>query len=279
MSQYKKYPLILLSSIILIVMIGVSIKFVSNQKMFKTKDSKIMEKENENYGVIEPKSQVEGAFKPVKEIEIGETYILVADSGGGTVLRFCKLIDEKRFIYVYDSAHKPMESYGEREEEGDTPIEYINKSVCVATGTYEKNGNIYSFKTELVSGASFNYKEDVKKDSKGVRGTTRNTTSHYSVDTPVNLGLKKGEYGSITSDIYTPLNSMLYHSKIKLPNTIDEYFSQYDLTERVSQSSSSSDVKSQSHWRSDEGQAEMARAFGFDIPVSEDDDGFKIFGF
>ncbi|GHU40310.1 hypothetical protein FACS1894193_02360 [Bacilli bacterium] len=278
MSKYKKYPLILLSLIIFIVMIGISIKFVSNQKMFKKEDSKVMEKENENYGVIEPKSQVEGDFIPVKEIEIGETYILMPDYGG-TVLRFYKLIDEKRFIYVYDHAHTSMENYADYEEGvSEEHLRYNDKSIRIATGTYEKTDDVYSFKIEQVSGASFNYKEDVKKGSKGYNGGIENT-NYISSGNTVDLGLKDEKYGAVTSDGYTFRDCMLYRSKIKLPDTIEEYLSQYDLTERNSQSSSSSDVKPQSHWRSDEEQEEMARAFGFDIPVSEDDDGFKIFGF
>ncbi|GHU39081.1 hypothetical protein FACS1894192_12060 [Bacilli bacterium] len=235
-------------------------------------------KKEENYGVIKSKSQVEGVFTPVKEIEIGETYILIPDYGG-TVLKFYKLIDDKRFIYVYDDAHSMMKGYADYEEGiSEERLRYNDKNIRIATGTYEKTDDVYSFKIEQVSGASFDYKEDVKKGSKGYSGGIRNTIYIPSGNT-VDLGLKNGEYGAVTSNAYTDPSSMLYHSKTKLPDTIEEYLSQYDLSEWATLSKSSSDVKPQSYWRSDEEQEEMARAFGFDIPVSEDENGFKVFGF
>ncbi|GHU39073.1 hypothetical protein FACS1894192_12030 [Bacilli bacterium] len=219
--------------------------------------------------------------KKVTEIKIGETYTMswsksdVRESDRS--IPYIKLLDDKTFMEVYDDAHHSKEYY---ERDGD------RKTITLIIGTYEKEGDNFIQKS-YISNQTLVFSSNVNVE-KGASGEVADfmLTEEREFDNSKGGGRaieKYGEYyrlnkanlkGSIPSD---PLRV----SEVKLPDSAEAFLAQYNLVDpQAEKAKAKAEAEAERlYWRSDEGQDEMARAFGFDIPVSEDENGFKVFGF
>ncbi|GAB2023805.1 hypothetical protein RyT2_28860 [Pseudolactococcus yaeyamensis] len=216
--------------------------------------------------------------KKVTEIQIGETYTMSWSDDfyieNDKRLSYIKLLDDKTFMYVIDSTQH-SEWYYKRD--GDS------KTIMLVIGTYEKEGenfiqkNYVSYQT-----LSFSSDIDVKKGASGEVSDFMSGNELFD-DGKISMTAieKYGDYYRINA---ANLNGgspsdALRISEIKLPDSAEAFLAQYNLVDPQAEKAKVKAEAERLYWNSDEGQDEMARAFGFDIPVSEDDDGFKIFGF
>ncbi|GAB2023891.1 hypothetical protein RyT2_29740 [Pseudolactococcus yaeyamensis] len=217
--------------------------------------------------------------KEVTEIKIGETYTMswsksdVRESDRS--ISYIKLLDDKTFMEVYDGTQRSKEYY---EGDGD------RKNIKLIIGTYEKEGDNFIQKSYIsYQILSFSSDIEVKKGASGEVGDFM-STKEREFDSNKGGGTAIEKYGehyrinsaNLKGDIPS---DPLRVSKVKLPDSAEAFLSQYNLVDPQAEKAKTKAEAERLYWRSDEGQDEMARAFGFDIPVSEDDDGFKIFGF
>ena len=175
-------------------------------------------------------------------------------------------MDDKTFIYVSDDTQHSKEYY---QRDGD------NKVISIESGTYEKEGDNFIQKSYLSDqGLVFSPDIDVKK---GVSGKLSNFMSknEKSFDSTKGGGVaieKHGKYYRInSSNLKGTPSDALRISDVKLPDTVEEFLDQYNLT---------SDVKPQSYERTPEGQEKKAKTFDLtNFPVHREDDGTIWIGF
>ncbi|GHU39238.1 hypothetical protein FACS1894192_12410 [Bacilli bacterium] len=214
--------------------------------------------------------------KKVTEIQIGETYTMswsksdVRESDRS--IPYIKLLDDKTFMEVYDGTQRSKEYY---EGDGD------RKNIKLIIGTYEKEGDNFIQKSYIsYQILSFSPDIDVKEGASGKVGDFMSPEKR-EFDSNKGGGTAIEKYGEHYRLNYANLKGIssdaLRVSEVKLPDSAQAFLAQYNLVDPQAEKAKAEAERL--YWRSDEGQDEMARAFGFDIPVSEDDDGFKIFGF
>ena len=208
--------------------------------------------------------------RKVTEIKIGETYTMSWKNSdfieADRSFDYIKLLDDKTFIYVSDDTQHSKEYY---QRDGD------NKVISIESGTYEKEGDNFIQKSYLSDqGLVFSPDIDVKK---GVSGKLSNFMSknEKSFDSTKGGGVaieKHGKYYRInSSNLKGTPSDALRISDVKLPDTVEEFLDQYNLT---------SDVKPQSYERTPEGQEKKAKMFDLtNFPVHREDDGTIWIGF
>ncbi|GHU39235.1 hypothetical protein FACS1894192_12400 [Bacilli bacterium] len=216
--------------------------------------------------------------KKVTEIKIGETYTMSWSKSDVIEkerrFNYIKLLDDKTFMKVSDDTQLSKEYY---EGDGDS------KTITLIIGTYEKEGDNFIQKS-YVSYQTLVFSSDIDV-KQGANGKVNDFMSGNELFDNGKISMtaieKYDKYyrlnkanlkGSIPSD---PLRV----SEVKLPDSAEAFLAQYNLVDPQAEKAKAKAEAERLYWRSDEGQDEMARAFGFDIPVFEDDDGFKIFGF
>ncbi|MFZ2648403.1 MAG: hypothetical protein WAX43_08730 [Lactococcus chungangensis] len=206
----------------------------------------------------------------VAEIKIGETYTMLGSIFNGKEedrsIYYIKLLDDKTFMHISDGAQRSEEYY---RADGD------NKTISIMTGTYEKEGDNFVQKTYTsYQTLSFSRDIDVKK---GASGKLSNFMSknEKSFDSTKGGGVaieKHDNYYRInSSNLKGNPSDALRISDVKLPDTVEEFLAQYNLT---------SDVKPQSYERTPEGQEKKAKMFDLtNFPVHREDDGTIWIGF
>jgi hypothetical protein len=206
----------------------------------------------------------------VAEIKIGETYTMLGSVFNGKEedrsIYYIKLLDDKTFMHVSDGTQRSEEYY---RADGD------NKTISIMTGMYEKEGENFIQKSYVsYQILSFSRDIDVKK---GASGKLSNFMSknEKSFDSTKGGGVaieKHGKYYRInSSNLKGNPSDALRISDVKLPDTVEEFLAQYNLT---------SDVKPQSYERTPEGQEKKAKMFDLtNFPVHREDDGTIWVGF
>ncbi|WP_460059406.1 hypothetical protein [Pseudolactococcus yaeyamensis] len=216
--------------------------------------------------------------KKVTEIQIGETYTMSWSKSDAIEndksFNYIKLLDDKTFMYVGDDTQHSKAYY---KRDGDT------KTITLRIGTYKKKGDTFIQKSYIsYQTLSFSPDVDVEKGSSGeVSDFMSGNELFDNGKIPMTAIEKYGDYYRLNSanlKSETP-SDPLRISEVKLPDSAEAFLAQYNLVDPQAEKAKAKAEAERLYWNSDEGQDEMARAFGFDIPVSEDDDGFKIFGF
>ncbi|GHU40315.1 hypothetical protein FACS1894193_02380 [Bacilli bacterium] len=213
--------------------------------------------------------------KKVTEIQIGETYTMSWSKSdvieNDKSFDYIKLLDDQTFMEVYDDTQH-SEWYYKRD--GDS------KTITLVIGTYEKEGDNFIQKS-FISYQTLVFSSDIDV-KEGASGEVNDFMSGNKLFDDGKISMtaieKYGDYYRInTVNLKGNPSDALRVSKVKLPDSGQAFLAQYNLVDPQAEKAKAEAERL--YWRSDEGQDEMARAFGFDIPVSEDDDGFKIFGF
>jgi hypothetical protein len=166
--------------------------------------------------------------KKVTEIKTGETYTMswskydVTDSDRN--LDYIKLLDDNIFIRVSDHTRH---SKGYYQRDGDS------KNIRVQSGTYEKEGDNFIQKTYLsYQTLSFSPDIDVKKGAIGELSDfmTGNKLFDNGEIAMTIIEKYEGYYRINSSESKSIPSDALHISKVKLPNSVDEFLAQYDLT-------------------------------------------------
>ncbi|GHU40312.1 hypothetical protein FACS1894193_02370 [Bacilli bacterium] len=216
--------------------------------------------------------------KKVTEIQIGETYIMSWSKSDATEndrsFSYVKLLDDKTFMYVSDGTQHSKWYY---ERDGDS------KTITLRIGTYEKKGENFIQRTYVsYQVLSFSADIDVKKGASGEVSSFMSGKEKKLFEIAGGTAIERyGDYYRLNSanlKSETP-SDPLRVSEVKLPDSAEAFLAQYNLVDPQAEKAKAKAEAERLYWRSDEGQDEMARAFGFDIPVSEDENGFKVFGF
>ena len=205
----------------------------------------------------------------VTKIKIGETYTMSWSKSemieNDKSFDYIKLLDDKTFMYVSDDTQHSKEYY---RADGD------NKTISIEAGTYEKEGDNFIQKTYLsYQTLVFSPDIDVKKGATGSVRSFMAGKEEKLFEIAGGTAIEKhGDYYRInTVDLKGTPSDALRISDVKLPDTVEEFLSQYKLT---------SDVKPQSYERTPEGQEKKAKMFDLtNFPVHREDDGTIWVGF
>ena len=200
----------------------------------------------------------------VAEIKIGETYTMLGSIFNGKEedrsIYYIKLLDDKTFMHVSDGTQRSEEYY---RADGD------NKTISIMTGTYEKEGDNFVQKTYTsYQTLSFSRDIDVEKGAIGeVSDFMKGNKLFDNGEIPM-LTIEKydGYYRIAGNNPKNASSDNLHISEVKLPDTVEEFLAQYNLT---------SDVKPQSY-----GRTEKKKMFDpAQFPVHREDDGTIWIGF
>ena len=205
----------------------------------------------------------------VIKIEIGKTYTMSWCKSDmkeeDRSLEYIKLLDDKTFMYVSDGTQRSKEYY---QADGDYKV------ISIETGTYEKEGENFIQKTYLsYQTLVFSPDIDVKKGATGSVRSFMAGKEEKLFEIAGGTAIEKhGDYYRInTVDLKGTPSDALRISDVKLPDTVEEFLSQYKLT---------SDVKPQSYERTPEGQEKKEKMFDLsNFPVHREDDGTIWVGF
>ncbi|GAB2023807.1 hypothetical protein RyT2_28880 [Pseudolactococcus yaeyamensis] len=215
--------------------------------------------------------------KKVTEIKIGETYTMSWSKSDATEndrsFSYVKLLDDKMFMEVYDDTQHSKWYY---QRDGDS------KTIVLIIGTYEKEGDNFIQKTYVsYQVLSFSPDIDVEKGASGEVSSFMSGKEEKLFKMSGGTAIEKynGYYRINTANLKGVPSDALRVSKVKLPDSAEEFLAQYNLVDPQAEKEKAKAEAERLYWRSDKGQDEMARAFGFDIPVSEDENGLKVFGF
>ena len=181
-----------------------------------------------NYFCLSKSTNSISKNKEVTEIQIGETYTMswsksdVRESDRS--IPYIKLLDDKTFMEVYDGTQRSKEYY---EGDGD------RKNIKLIIGTYEKEGDNFIQKSYIsYQILSFSPDIDVKKGASGEIGDFMSPEKR-EFDSSKGGGTAIEKYGEHYRLNYANLKGIssdaLRVSKIKLPGTVEEYLSQYNL--------------------------------------------------
>lgn len=205
--------------------------------------------------------------KKVSKIEIGETYTMSWSESDVTEndkrFSYIKLLDDKTFMEVYDNTQH-SEWYYKRD--GDS------KTITLVIGTYEKEGDNFIQKSYVsYQTLSFSPDIDVKKGASGEVSNVMSGEEEKLFEMTGGTAIERyGDYYRINSaNLKGSPSDALRISKVKLPDSAAAFLAQYDVVDPQAEKKKAKAEAEHLYWRSDEGQAELARAFGFDIPVSE----------
>jgi hypothetical protein len=214
--------------------------------------------------------------KKITKIEIGETYKAtwskIADEKieNDKVLYYIKFLDEKTFMYVEDDTQHSEEYYSEEHDD--------IKLISIKLGTYKKSGDNFVQESYLAyDDLVFSPLIDVKKGAIGeVSSFMKKHKEFFEEDMIYKYVIEKyDDYYRIDGN--KPKTSKpsdaLRISDVKLPDTVEEFLAQYNLTSEDNKKSS--DVKPQSY-----GQSEKKKMFDpAQFPVHREDDGTIWVGF
>ena len=208
----------------------------------------------------------------VTEIRIGETYAIYWSKSemieSDKRFHYIKFLDDKTFMYVSDNSQHSKEYY---QADGD------EKVILIMTGTYEKAGENFIQKSYLsYQILSFSRDIDVKKGATGELDDFM-SENKKSFDSTKGGGVAiekyDGYYRRNTANLKGKPSDALRISDVKLPDTVEEFLAQYNLTSEDNKKSS--DVKPQSY-----GRAEKKKMFDpAQFPVHREDDGTIWIGF
>jgi hypothetical protein len=171
-------------------------------------------------GAVDPETLVANK-KPVTKLQVGVTYIAYSKTEWGDhVWEYFKLLPGFRILDVADRAHFPRSYYYERSSDGEA----YSKSLVVYEGNYEIRGKNYFSTSGIAVQIFFRIKENVKKGSRGDYSYKQREWGYAGA-----FEFKNGRYrtNTVRLDGY-PGN--LYKAKAQLPNSLDEYVSQYKMT-------------------------------------------------
>jgi hypothetical protein len=171
-------------------------------------------------GAVDPATLV-ASRKPVTKFQIGVTYIAYSKKEWSDYTwEYYKLLPSKRILCVSDYAHYPRSFYYKRGRQGDSESKWID--------TYESEYVIkeknYFPEAGTLARIYFNTRENVKKGSNGKYVWKEKMWGGAGA-----LEFKDGHYraNTLRLDGYP---GDLYEAKVQLPNSLDEYVSQYKMT-------------------------------------------------
>jgi hypothetical protein len=170
-------------------------------------------------GAVDPETLV-ASKKPITKLQIGVTYIAYSKSEWGNyVWEYFKLLPGFRILDVADRAHFPRSYYYERASDG----EIYPKALTVYEGNYEKRGKNYFSTSGVAARLIFGIKENVKKGARGDYSYKQREWGYAGA-----FEFKNGRYrtNTVRLDGYP---GDLYKAKVQLPNSLDEYVSQYKM--------------------------------------------------
>ncbi|MCI1892915.1 MAG: hypothetical protein LKI92_12375 [Schleiferilactobacillus harbinensis] len=173
------------------------------------------------HGVIDPETLVVNKA-PVREIKTGITYISFfakSDVSNPYNWSYYRVVDQSNLIAISDAAHWPQSAYVKNEDE--------DKVIAVRQSQYKKKGKNFIPTQSVVSvHLLFNLAENVKRGSAGeyfastdkqdLADALQFINGHYFANTPLLDGHP----------------SPLYRAKEQIPNSVDGYLKQYNVTLR-----------------------------------------------
>lgn len=160
--------------------------------------------------------------KPVTKLEVGVTYIAYSKKNWSNYTwEYYKIFPGQRILYVSDAAHFPKSRYQHSLDDGGDDY----KVIILAENKYRIEGkNLIATKNTRDYNISFNANEDVKAGASEKYFVT--TNSGFLVGA---LEFKNGHYQANTVSL-NGYPGNLYRSNIQLPNSMDEYLEQFQLT-------------------------------------------------
>jgi hypothetical protein len=170
-------------------------------------------------GAVDPETLV-ASKKPVTKIQVGVTYIAYSKKEWGNYAwKYIKIVSDTRILSVNDEAHHPKTYYYQRDSDGEAYL----KSLTVYEGGYEIKENNYFPTAGIAARLVFKVNKNVTKGTHGDYSYKQKDWGGAGV-----LEFKNGRYrsNSVGLDGY-PGN--LYKAKAQLPNSLDEYVSQYKM--------------------------------------------------
>ncbi|MFT8412044.1 MAG: hypothetical protein ABF743_11160 [Schleiferilactobacillus perolens] len=170
-------------------------------------------------GAVDPETLV-ASKKPVTKIQVGVTYIAYSKAEWGNYAwKYIKLVSDTKILSVNDEAHHPKSYYYQRDSDGEAYLKALVVNECM----YEiKDGNYYST-SGIATQLFFKVKEHVGKGSRGDYSYKQREWGGAGA-----LEFKNGRYRTNTFRL-DGYPGDLYKAKVQLPNSLDEYVSQYKM--------------------------------------------------
>jgi hypothetical protein len=209
-SKLKRGRIIL----ILILTIGISLIVYRVYQDEKAREAKRIDM----IGAVDPATLV-ASRKPITKLQVGVTYIAYSKKEWGNYSwQYVRLLPDKHILLIEDQAHHPKSFYYKRLRNGDDDSKWLS----INSSGYEVKGKNYFSTSGIGARLIFNVKENVKKGSRGDYSYKKREWGAIALE------FKNGRYrtNAVRLDGY-PGN--LYKAKAQLPDSLDEYVSQYKL--------------------------------------------------
>ncbi|MFT8412045.1 MAG: hypothetical protein ABF743_11165 [Schleiferilactobacillus perolens] len=209
-SELKRGRIIL----ILILTIGIGLIAYRVYQDEKAREAKRIDM----IGAVDPATLV-ASKKPVTKLQIGVTYIAYSKKEWGDyVWNYIKVLPNKRILSIEDQAHHPRSFYYRKLEDGDDDAKWLT----IDESDYEVKGKNYFATSGIETRLIFDVRENVKKGSHGDYAYKQRWWGAGALE------FKNGHYrdNTVRLDGYP---GDLYKAKAQLPNSLDEYVSQYKL--------------------------------------------------
>jgi hypothetical protein len=210
-SKLKRRRIIL----ILILTIGVGLIVYRVYQDGKAREAKQIDM----IGAVDPETLV-ASKKPVTKIQVGVTYIAYSKKEWGNYTwEYFKLLPTFRILRLDDEAHHPRSYYYQKARDGDNDAKWLT----VHEYGYEIKGKDYLSTSGITTRIIFDVKENVRKGSRGDYSYRKRGWGGAGT-----LEFKNGHYraNTLRMDGYP---GDLYRAKEQLPNSLNEYVSQYKM--------------------------------------------------
>ncbi|MCI1892173.1 MAG: hypothetical protein LKI92_08590 [Schleiferilactobacillus harbinensis] len=203
---------IILVLVLSIIVVMIAYRVYQNEKAREAKRIDMI-------GTVDPET-LAASKKPATRLQVGVTYIAYSKTEWGNYTwMYFKLINNSRILSVDDEAHRPRSYYYRRSSDG----EVYPKSVVVYEGGYEIKENNYFPTAGIAARLVFKVNKSVKQGTHGDYSYKQKDWGGAGV-----LEFKNGRYRTNTFRL-DGYPGDLYKAKVQLPNSLDEYVSQYKM--------------------------------------------------